>query len=86
MARYLDRLRARGGAAVSGVTKLSKWTGEDFAALGIFGGVIVAVLALAILLCGKAVSAVDCEFRPDTKRCTLLHQRDRRGADVGPFW
>jgi len=60
---------------VSGVTKLSKWTADDFSCLALFGAICIVGLGAAIFVIGFSISRLSCEFYPTTERCTVLHER-----------
>lgn len=46
-------------------------------AIAIVGLGLAFALAALIAIVGYAASGIDCQFRPDTPRCTLLYQRDQ---------
>lgn len=57
------------------MSRFERWSIDDLGVLAVAGAIVVGLLALAIWLVSLAISAADCEFRPQTERCTLLAER-----------
>lgn len=55
--------------------KLKDFDLETIGLLATVAAALLLLLAVAVGVGGHLYSSLDCEFRPTTERCTVLHER-----------